>query len=1418
MGKLFLFVFIFFITGLEAQELQQPILDSQDSKSKLSESNFLSSSIVSNILISANNSYHKVEIEKSKKTDVNNCCANVTSVYNNQSLINTFYPPQNNQTVLAGSTTINLESVPPDDIYGNSFGNQDIQPGDLLLIIQMQGANFNPDNSDIYGSGISNSGIDLLGATGYTSLDNCGNFEYVVALNHVPLSGGVLQINNICNVGLANTYENYNSTFSNVIKRFQVVRVPRFQNLTLNNNIITTAWNGRVGGVIAVDVIGDLNLNGFSIDASGRGFRGGFQNVRPSGNSNATITTFDNNISSGKGEGISGTPRFMWNGINSVDYGASWVGYLGGDYGRGAPGNAGGGGNIHNAGGGGGGNGGQGGVGGNGWASQLVNGGRPGNNIPYNNNKIFLGGGGGGGDANNATTGVKGGPGGGIIMLQAKEIIGNGQIISNGFDGQAGAYFGNPDGAGGGGSGGSILILTSQSSNSTAIDIQTKGGKGGDTLNDSNNPHGPGGGGGGGIVMHNIQNSTLNINVAGGSNGLTANGNEISHGATSGQDGIILDYNVIGNLPILINNLYPNPSANFDVSDICLGETINPNNTSNVLNLFNSNIVTYNWDFGDGTTSSLPNPSHLYTQYGPFDITLTVLTNWGCSDTYTHTINISNPITPTFTQINQINCGNSFILPTTSINGITGAWTPAINNSSTTEYTFTPIAGQCFKSASMTVVIINPSNPTGVSAQSFCNSATIADLIAVGTNIIWYSNPTIGTPLPSNTPLSNGTTYYASQTVNGCESINLLAVTASINSTSSPTGVSTQSFCNSATIADLTAVGTNIIWYSTPTIGTPLPSNTSLSNGTTYYASQTANGCESTNLLAVAVSINTTLSPTGNSTQSFCNSATIADLTAVGTNLLWYSSSAGGTPLTSNTVLVNGNTYYASQTANGCESLIRFAVLSLINSTPTPTGNGNQNFCGSATVGNLTAVGTNVNWYLTPTGGTILPPNTTLINGTTYYASQTINSCASLIRLSQNVLINNIPNPPTGVSTQSFCNSATIADLTAVGTNIIWYSTPTIGTPLPSNTSLSNGTTYYASQTANGCESTNLLAVAVSINTTLSPTGNSTQSFCNSATIADLTAVGTNLLWYSSSAGGTPLTSNTVLVNGNTYYASQTANGCESLIRFAVLSLINSTPTPTGNGNQNFCLADNQTVSDLQSNQTNVIWYSSLTNSTPLIPNTLLIDGQTYYASQIDLSTGCESKTRFEVVVSLINPSIPYGSPTQQFCIENNPTISSLILNSNQLVWYDSPINGNILPSNHQLSNGEIVYAESYENINNCHSISRFQVVINVINPELTFYDLITVNNNSSNSKLTITGIDEFPQNEIQIFNRYGEIVWSSVNYNNTANYFIGKANVRGIYMENNYLPTGTYYFVINYNNPCEKKQLKGFLQIDNIN
>jgi hypothetical protein len=73
------------------------------------------------------------------------------------------------------------------------------------------------------------------------------------------------------------------------------------------------------------------------------------------------------------------------------------------------------------------------------------------------------------------------------------------------------------------------------------------------------------------------------------------------------------------------------------------------------------------------------------------------------------TITVTAPTTPTFTQVGPYLSGASIpALPTTSTNGVSGMWSPAISNTTTTTYTFTPSAGQCGTTTTMTITINQP--------------------------------------------------------------------------------------------------------------------------------------------------------------------------------------------------------------------------------------------------------------------------------------------------------------------------------------------------------------------------------------------------------------------------------------------------------------------------------------------------------------------------------------------------------------------------------------------------------------------------------------------------------------------------------------------------------------------------------------
>jgi hypothetical protein len=113
----------------------------------------------------------------------------------------------------------------------------------------------------------------------------------------------------------------------------------------------------------------------------------------------------------------------------------------------------------------------------------------------------------------------------------------------------------------------------------------------------------------------------------------------------------------------------------------------------------------------------------------------------------TGTITVTAPTTPTFTQVGPYLSGASIpALVTTSTNGISGTWSPAISNTATTTYTFNPSAGQCGTTTTMSITINQPLQYTLTANDS---------TICAGTTVTLSVN--IGPSYPAGTVHCNGT-------------------------------------------------------------------------------------------------------------------------------------------------------------------------------------------------------------------------------------------------------------------------------------------------------------------------------------------------------------------------------------------------------------------------------------------------------------------------------------------------------------------------------------------------------------------------------------------------------------------------------------------------------------------------------------
>jgi len=82
---------------------------------------------------------------------------------------------------------------------------------------------------------------------------------------------------------------------------------------------------------------------------------------------------------------------------------------------------------------------------------------------------------------------------------------------------------------------------------------------------------------------------------------------------------------------------------------------------------------------------------------------------------------------------------------------------------------------------------------------------------------------------------------------------------------------------------------------------------------------------------------------------------------------------------------------------------------------------------------------------------------------------------------------------------------------------------------------------------------------------------------------------------------------------------------------------------------------------------------------------------------------------------------------------------------------------------------------------------------------DVVIYNFVSANGDGQNDFFRIDNIDRFPNNKVEIFNRWGVKVYDTSNYNSSNNVFRGYSEGRVTMNKKEQLPSGTYYYVISY-------------------
>jgi len=1109
-----------------------------------------------------------------------------------------------------------------------------------------------------------------------TSYNNAGNYEFAFITNIV---GTEIFLKDTVN----RTYDDAGL--------IQIIKVPRYVNATVTDTLRCLPWNSQCGGILVFEVSDTLKLNA-PIEAIDKGFIGG-QGFTCNGNCFGVQPDYVRKsvIADVKGEGISTLPDSLRGGIGTIANGGGSCGGIGSDGTT----------DLWYMGGGGGGNFGTGGRGGKSgtFCTSQFPGGLGGRVLTYSNslNKIFLAGGGGVGHHRNLITGPEfGTKGGGIVIIKANSIICNNKTI---FAHALDVPFNYSNvGRSGGGAGGTV-VLEVQSYTGT-LNIDVKGGKGGNNTSVSSGWYksGPGGGGGGGIVWVNQSTFPANLNVTldGGLNGLITDLSD-AWGATAGQAG-----GKATGLSLLQSNnhtfvLVSQATTISTNSPICEGDT---------LHLHSGPVppsVGYSWSGPNGFISNVQNPtinSVTTSNGGIYNLEVIVQ---GCPGPITHSnVFVGTHPAPPLTANDTVCNGNPN--PGLIAHGNHIKWfadstlnTVLVNDSMYFSTIHTPgiytfYAAQtdsvCLSIPSPAILDILPSpSPPGIYPQTICFGNTVNPFIATGIGIIsWYSDSLLTNLIYTGHTFESAATlpgiyyYYATlyDTLYDCISPKKV-VTLTITPHAFAIANSDTSICKNgiATLFVNAPPNSTFIWSNGPTTQqitvTPIAQ-------TQYYVT-VDNGCGT-----AKDSVTVTISPlppiTNNDT--VCFGFPNPGLTAIGNSIKWYSDSAltnllsVGMTYTPPATSAGTHTYWATQSNSICESYPKKASLEILPS-PAPPSINLVTVCYGNPNSPFVAVGNGViKWYsdsllsdLIHTGPTFTSSET--IGGIYYYYAvlfDSLHDCPSPKKVAKLTIVPTVF--ATASNDTSICKNgvATLFVSATINSTFLWSNS---NTTQQISVTPTHQTIYYVT-VDNGC-GTAKDSVTVSISP-LPPTATN-DTVCFGLPNPGLTATGNSIKWYADSAlvnllfsGSTyiPIVSS---VGTHIFWVTQTLNSCESYPEKVTLTIL-QTPAPPIITNLIVC--HDSLISPFVATGNGVIsWYSdslfsNLIHTGNTYTSTETAVGVYHYYATVTAVNLCISQKK-DVTLTILPPAFAIASNDTTVCAGEPVTLNVYASLYSSFLW-----------------------------------------------------------------------------------------------------------------------------------------------------
>ena len=206
----------------------------------------------------------------------------------------------------------------------------------------------------------------------------------------------------------------------------------------------------------------------------------------------------------------------------------------------------------------------------------------------------------------------------------------------------------------------------------------------------------------------------------------------------------------------------------------------------------NNDSALYEWDFGDGFSSNLRNPTHNYAQPGIYNVRLIVNDQIGCnnSDTIIKKIHILSNSTDTLIQINK--CSNESVQIGTNINDPTTAYSwypnnelsnpnmpnPICSATSSQQYYLLIEKDGCKDTLFQKINVVDVNVEIGPDT-SFCDEPILLNAVYNSlSTIVWSSNNNFTDTLSetSNLLVSDTGRYYIISSINSCSSTDSIIV------------------------------------------------------------------------------------------------------------------------------------------------------------------------------------------------------------------------------------------------------------------------------------------------------------------------------------------------------------------------------------------------------------------------------------------------------------------------------------------------------------------------------------------------------------------------------------------------------------------------------------------------------------------